>query len=83
MVWLCHHVSTGDVTVHASGPRLRCKGDTLRGGLLNGEECTEMNLGATYKETLEAAAEAQGMDLDFTQELNESNGNLIAVYTYS
>ena len=42
MVWLCYHSATGDVTVHASGPRLRCKGDTLRGGLLNGEECTEV-----------------------------------------
>lgn len=32
----------GDVTIYASGPRPRCKGDTLRETLHNGEEATEV-----------------------------------------
>ena len=46
-------------------------------------ECTEMNLTATYQETLQAASEAQGMDMDFAQEMNENDGSLIVVYTFS
>lgn len=41
MVWVQHRPD-GDITLHASGPRPRCKGDTLRGTLYNGEEATEV-----------------------------------------
>lgn len=42
MVWVCHHAATNDITLHASGPKPRCKGDTLRETLYNGEEATEI-----------------------------------------